>query len=174
MRYARPKDIQDNGNLSGGLGEVFETPRLSPLDYLCINRFRVGEDLSQTAGQFHTGGLWAYLYTSMCAVGHKTGSVCLLSSQETSRFLISRGREKDGLPCPHFGEMLPVTFSHVRPPPPTHAGSPFRSISIFPSQLSCPHQPHPYLFSFMLWLAAVFVIPGYCSPEPFANKSLLV
>lgn len=57
MRHARPKDIQDSGNLSGGLGEVFKTPRLSPLDYLRMRRFRVGEGLSQTADQFPTGGL---------------------------------------------------------------------------------------------------------------------
>lgn len=178
-RGARPKDIQDNYNLSGGIGEVSKTPRVSPPAYLYTSRFRVGEGLP--TGQSPTRRLWASLDTSTCAVGGESGSVGLLSSQETSRFLISRGREKNGYLCPHHGEMLPVTVSHLRLSPPARAGSPFQ-IHQYPSLYhQCPLPVtstwlHPYLFfsTLNLWLAEVLVVPGYSSPEPFANRSSTV
>lgn len=120
--------------------------------------------------------LWASLDTSTCGAGNGSGSVCPLSSQETSRFLISRGREKNGSAIPSPWRHASSHFLPHETIPTSSCSIPLSDPPVSFSSLSCPHQPHPYLFSSTLnrWLAAVLVIPSYSSPEPFADRSSLV
>lgn len=94
------------------------------------------EVFPRTAGQFPAHRLWASLDTGTCSVGNASGSVCPLSSQETSGFLISRGREKNGLAMPPALERCFQSLSHTRDPPHQLVQDPpFRSSGICPLTL---------------------------------------
>lgn len=127
MRGARPKDSQDDRNLSGGLGEVSESLRLtSPAYYLYTSRFRVWKSPPDRRAISRTQAVGFSRYRHVQCGQCKW--ICLSAFQPGDLRISDQRRKGEEWfsHAPRFGEMLPVTFSHPRPSPPARAGSPFQ------------------------------------------------